>query len=59
MDMDRDPCTELKERCRQGEVQKKRPFGVKPGKSPRSSWFEHFSGDEVKAANELLQMLED
>ena len=59
MDMNRDTCTALKDRCREEELQKKRPFGVKPGKAPRSTWFQHFSGDEVKAANELLQLLED
>tara|TARA_R110002050_G_scaffold279711_1_gene426443 strand:- start:103 stop:345 length:243 start_codon:yes stop_codon:yes gene_type:complete len=59
MDMDRDTCTALKDRCRQEELQKKRPFGVKPGKAPRSTWFQHFSSDEVKAADELLQLLKD
>ena len=56
-DSDRATVTKLAARCLAEELHKPRPFGVKAGGVPQSTWFHSFKGGPDEAAQQLTEML--
>jgi hypothetical protein len=56
-DNDRAVVAKLGARCLDEELHKPRPFGVKAGGVPQSTWFHSFKGGPDEAAQQLTEML--
>ena len=56
-DSDRATVAKLAARCLAEELHKPRPFGVKAGGVPQSTWFHSFKGGPDEAAQQLTEML--